>query len=389
MWGRHKKLKEWLQAEVIAEAQVQAIEAYEAKRGESNFGRGLTNLSIFAILVGVLSIIAYNWYKIPGEVKIGVHVLLNAIIAALSVWADRKGRDVWREAATLAFMGLTMTLIILVGQVFQLTGDFTGAVTFWIVITLPFFLLMGRTESTAAPWTVLLLVAIGMNVSKYVPDLSEEDQAYFYIGLPALLPLAFMADGAMDIFRRWRPALASIFLRTGALLSVVCASAAVSVWGYIEESSYRPREMMMQAQAVTIMAAGLAALGLHAFLFKFYKDRPELRYGALFALVGLLLTVLPFIFPYAGNGIFSAILFITYWVFVGWLGHGIGHMRVVSLAITVIAIRIYGIYLELFGTLLTTGLGLIIGGVVMLAMIYATRKLNTHIRAKGQSHGAV
>ena len=102
MWGRHKKLKEWVTAGVLTEPQAQAIEAYEAAHKKGHFGRGLVNLSIFAILVGVLSIIASNWYKIPGEVKIGVHLLLNAGIGTFALWADKKGRDVWREGATLA-----------------------------------------------------------------------------------------------------------------------------------------------------------------------------------------------------------------------------------------------------------------------------------------------
>ena len=122
---------------------------------------------------------------------------------------------------------------------------------------------------------------------------------------------------------------------------------------------------------------------------KFYKNNESLKYGALFALTGLLLTTLPFLIPDAGSRILAAIIFIAYWIFIGWLGQGMGHMRLVSLAIIVIAIRIYGIYVELFGSLLTTGIGLISGGVVMLALIYGARKLNTRIRAKGAANGTL
>ncbi len=66
----------------------------------------------------------------------------------------------------------------------------------------------------------------------------------------------------------------------------------------------------------------------------------------------------------------------------------VGHMRVVSLAITVIAIRIYVVYVELFGSLMQTGVGLIIGGVVMLGMIYVARKLNERLTGKGAKNVA-
>ena len=389
MWSRHKKLKEWVAAGVLTEPQAQAIEAYEATRKKGHFGRGLVNLSVFAILVGILSIIASNWYKIPGEVKIGVHLLLNAGIGVFALWADKKGRDVWREGATLAFIGLSMTLIILVGQVFQLVGSITSAMTLWMIITFPFFILMGRTYATAVPWMIAFLITLGMNVGDYVEDLPEYYQAYFYIGLAALLPLALMADGVLDIFRRWRPALAEVFLKTGGVLSAICASAVISAWGYFTASEFRGHQDDVQTQTLVILGAGLAAMGAHAVFHKFYKNNEGLKYGALFALTGLLLTTLPFLIPDAGNRVLAAIIFIAYWIFIGWLGQGMGHMRLVSLAIIVIAIRIYGIYVELFGSLLTTGIGLISGGVVMLALIYGARKLNTRIRAKGALNGTL
>jgi hypothetical protein len=55
-------------------------------------------------------------------------------------------------------------------------------------------------------------------------------------------------------------------------------------------------------------------------------------------------------------------------------------VRLLSLAITVLAIRIWVIYLEAFGGLAMTGLGLIFGGVFMLAMIYGARRLNRRLK---------
>jgi hypothetical protein len=59
--------------------------------------------------------------------------------------------------------------------------------------------------------------------------------------------------------------------------------------------------------------------------------------------------------------------------------------RLVSLAVFVIAIRIFVAYVELFGTLFTTGIGLIVSGLVMLGLIHAARKVNTRL-TKGVSH---
>lgn len=384
MWGRHRKLQEWVAAGVITEGAAQAIEAYEDKRKKGHFGRGLVNLSIFAILVGVLSIIASNWHEIPGLVKIGVHVLLNVIVGALALWADRTGRDIWREGAALAFIGLTLTLIVLVGQVYQLTGTAASALGLWLLITLPFFLLMGKTYATAAPWMLAFLATLFMLVSEHIDKLPEDDRAWFYIGIPALLPLALMADGGIAAFRRWRPALAETSLKAGMVLSGLFACFSIVFWG-IGDIHIRPTEYTGQTQALVILAIGLAAMGAHAAWHKFYAGHPHRKAGALFALVGFVVMLLPFITMVPVGSVFSALLFIAYWVFIGWMAQNIGQMRLVSLAIFIIAVRIFIIYCELFGTLMDTGIGLISGGVVMLALIYGARKLNE--RLKGAQHG--
>jgi len=381
MWGRHRKLKEWVAAGLLTDAQASAIQAHEDNRKKGHFGRGLVNLSIFAILVGILSIIASNWYKIPGEVKIGVHVLLNIGIGALALWADKRGKDIWREGAALSFIGLTLTLIVLIGQVFQLTGTTAQALTLWMVITLPFFLLMGKTYATSAPWMIAFLTTLAMVVDEYIGDLSDYWQAYFILGLSALLPLAFMADGMVGLFRRLRPALADVSLKTGVIASALFASMSIIVWGEIQNSyNY---DNYLKEQPLVILALGLAGMAAHAFFYKFYKDAPEMKAGALFALVGLVAQMLPLLAPGAGNSIIAALAFIGYWMFIGWLAQGMGHMRIVSLAITIIAIRIFVIYVEVFGSLLTTGIGLISGGLVMLALIYGARKMNARLTKEG------
>lgn len=386
MWSRHKKLAEWVAAGLLAEPQARAIEDYERMRKSGRFGRGLVHLSIFAILVGVLSIIASNWYQIPGGVKIGVHLLLNIGVGLLALWSDRKGRDVWREGAALAFIGLTLTLIILVGQVYQLTGNVAGATMLWMAITLPFFLLMGRTYATAVPWMIAFLATLCCVVEEYVTPLSAPYDDLFQIGIPALLPLALMADGALDIFRRWRPALADVFLKTGFTLAAFAASASIVV---THLAYYGSQVWVVPSVPLVILAAGLVAIALHAVVYGFYRLRPDMKGAALFALVSFLVFIAPFLGPGFGGTLFGALVFIAYWVFVGWIAQNAGHMRIVSLAITIIAIRIFFIYVELFGSLMSTGVGLIVGGAVMLGLIYAARKLNARLRAKGKIHDAL
>jgi uncharacterized membrane protein len=378
---KHKKLKEWTGAGLLTEAQADAIHAYEEDRKGGRFGRGLIGLSIFAILVGVLSIIASNWHVIPGGVKIGVHLLLNILVGYVALRAYLKDNDTWREGATLVFLGLTFTLIILIGQVFQLTGTTGEATLFWLLITLPFFLLMGRGYMTAVPWMIAFVATIYFVLFENIDGIPESYRASFAAGVSTLLPLALMGDGTIKLFQKCRPALCDVAVKTGIMWLVCQASISLAFWPSSE--LLRHSEFIFTpAAGLTILGLGFAGLFVHAYFHAFYKNDFILKYGALFAAVSMAAVIVPLIVPLTDNTIIKAIAFIAYWVFIGWLAQSLHKMRILSLAITVIAIRIFFVYVEVFGSLMQTGFGLISGGVVMLALIYGARRLNKRLTHK-------
>jgi hypothetical protein len=64
----------------------------------------------------------------------------------------------------------------------------------------------------------------------------------------------------------------------------------------------------------------------------------------------------------------SALVFIAFWGVVSWLALRAGRRGLFVLSFAVIAIRVFILYWEAFGGLLNTGLGLIGGGLLCLAM---------------------
>lgn len=381
---RHKKLKEWVAAGLMTEGQAESIDVYEEQRKGGRFGRGLVGLSLFAILVGVLSIIAANWHDIPGSVKIGVHLLINASVGGLCLWAHRMGRDLWRESAALAFIGLSFTLIILIGQVFQMTGTPGDAALFWLLITLPFFLLMGRGYMTAAPWILAFLATVYIVAAENLESVPDIYRVSFAIGLVALMPLALLGDGTVRLFQKWRPVLCDVAVRAGLLLLIAQASVSIALWPSSRFGGLVSKHTILEPDhGLTIIAIGLAAISVNAFLHKFYRQDESMKSGAIFAAVSLIGFVVPLMLPIPYGAIFPAIAFIAYWAYIGWLGQKFHHMQMVSMAIAVIAIRIFVVYVEVFGSLMTTGFGLISGGAVMLALIYVARRLNRRLTKPG------
>jgi hypothetical protein len=81
--------------------------------------------------------------------------------------------------------------------------------------------------------------------------------------------------------------------------------------------------------------------------------------------------------PVVGAGIFMA-----YWALIGWTGLQLGYRALLNAAIVIIALRLVVVYVEVFGNLLSTGVGLIVSGALLIALVWAAGKL---IRKLGQS----
>lgn len=385
MWGRHKKLQNWVEAGLITETQAVTIQMFEDSRKKGRFGRGLVAVSIFAILIGVLSIIAANWHDISGSTKIAVHVLLNIAVAIGAFRAMQRQKDLWREGFALAFFGLTLTLIVLVGQVFQLKGEPHEALMLWMLASLPFMLIFSNGWITALPWVLAFLTTVGFVAGEYLPGLPEVWEYSFTLGLASLLPLALMGDGSLTIMQRLKPAWADIFLKTGYVLLAVVTSLSTFFWVGHNDYTYqqwRASDDQAQLYALIPFALGLLGMGFHAATHGLYRKDAAMKTGALFALVSLSVFFLPVVVMGFAHDVVQALVFIGYWIFIGWVVQGLGWLRLVSLAIFIIAIRIFAIYIEVFGSLMDTGVGLIVGGIVMLGLLWGARKLNTRLTKK-------
>jgi hypothetical protein len=74
--------------------------------------------------------------------------------------------------------------------------------------------------------------------------------------------------------------------------------------------------------------------------------------------------------PHAHVAMVGALGFVIVWALVAWCGYQAHAMQIVNLATAVIAARIFVAYIEVFGSLLATGAGLIVSGVLLLALTW-------------------
>ena len=382
--GISGKVTRWQEAGLISADQAAAIAGFEGSRKSGRFMKGLVGAALFAILCGVLSIIAANWMDIPAGVKIGAHGVINAAVA-IFLW--RTGDALRREGLTLLLFGLTLTLIILIAQVFQLGGGWANALTLWLVITAPLMVFFAQTRITAMPWMIAFLATVGFALEEYIPHRAGFYDSLIIAAIVLFLPLGLVADGNIGFFRRLKPVWAGVWRETGFVLLLAGATAASLCW----YEALMPAFMRLSAEAklpafafqaslAGLFAVALLAQAFYARLKNFYRDDADHKAGAFVALAATVFMSVPPVLGYEAGSVAASLHFILFWLLTGWIAQGRGWQRVVTLSILLITIRIFIIYCELFGDLLTTGFGLISGGVVMLALIWGARRINRNLK---------
>lgn len=369
-----RKTQRWAGAGLISEEQAYGIVRFEKERGAGRLLKGMYGLGAFSVLIGILALVAANWQAIPPDAKLIAHVILNIGVAGTVYITAQRGVHIAREMSLFALAGLTLTLIALTGQVFHLNGSIGGAFILWAMLCTPFILIYGRTWISLLPWLGGFLTAIFAGVDEYLmPHLNDTQEALAVITLGTVLPLAFIY-GAASAAKADRGDLQKLLFQTGAIGFVFIASVACQLWydDGLRDVIDTPA-LLLQILGIFIFAALGTALTKYLFVEEQTGISGETR---LFMFGSLVAMASPFILPELESDMLAAASFIAYWLFLGLIGQRTGRQGLVSLAITVVALRIYVIYLELFGSLLMTGFGLITSGLILIGMVWGIRKLS-------------
>ncbi|WP_343563824.1 DUF2157 domain-containing protein [Kiloniella sp. b19] len=368
-----RKASKWLEAGLLTSEQAARIVEFEKNRGSNYFTRGLYALGAFSILVGVLSIVAANWQDIPAEAKLSVHLLVNAVVAGSIPFFDRRGKRLSAELAVLGLTGLTLTLIALISQVFHLDGPMASALLLWMGISTPFVLVYGQTRVSLLPWIIGFVASLFAGLDAYLlEELDPSGQLVAMVAVAGFLPLAFLQCSAL-LPEGKRPVLSNLLSMTGVLFAIAIPTVA-SGWWY----EYSPRDDI-DSLATQLLALG--ALGLAGLAVLFVRLSSNVR---LLLAGGLIVEALPLVFTGFESGVFSAFFFVLFWMFLAFLANRIRSHLLVLLAVVVIAIRIYVVYLEVFGSLLETGFGLVLSGVLLLVMVWVVCKVGKSMSGRGK-----
>lgn len=363
-------LRRWLSAGLITAEQAERIAAFERVEPSERptLLYAIAGLGALAIAVGLLSIVAGNWDAIPGRVKIGIDLGLVAMLG-VGVWTwERRGPAWARETAITLLWGLVLASIALVGQIYQLGGRADEALLVWSLLTA---LLMTRARSGVA--AMMWIFGLQGTWVVWVVESGSDELALATI---YWLPLVCIAVGRLPWVRRARPALAATLGSIGWAEVVLCAT--LGTFAFYADTTGADWHTAMPAVAISTVITAAIAIAL--------LSSPAERV-LLFAC--LVLSHAPVYFSPGEQEVLAAASFVGLWLVVAWSAHHAGESGLLNLATAMIGMRIVAIYFEVFGTLLDTGVGLVCGGLLTLAVAWLwTRKRKQFAAELGSKGGA-
>lgn len=370
MRGLNKKISAWVEHGIIAPDQAARIQDFEqsgsAKHNWSLWGVVIVGVS--AIAIGIVSVIAANWDFIPPLLKLVNYLLLQSLAGYfLYRHLDRPG--IVREALTIFFALIFFAGIGLTGQIFHLKSDGYSALLFWCGLTLATTLLSaGRPMNYL--WFMVLLIAHGtwtISAMGGHPDANALARCFWVSGL---MLYAYFFVGVFQS-RRWRlPPYFSEALSVLSFLVIFFGSSVLgTVFWYIgiaDALDHSDRELKALLHTQFLPWVG-ALTAVAAMCLRKPALEPRLRNTliTLFFAMAAFLSV-PISFSLPASRALGAIFSIGVWSIAGLAAVYANRRRLFDVITLCITVRLVVVYFEVFGSMLETGVGLIVSGVLIL-----------------------
>lgn len=366
-----KKLRDWQDAGLLTLDQTNRILSFEQEHRKGDYLTRALLIGGLAIVLGLAAIISANWNGIPDQVKIITHLVLSGgfSIAFYKCFDAQKFARV-REIFILLIFGSIMTFIALVGQIFQTQAPTVVPLTLWLLLGTPLILLYSHSRTVIGLWLGVLLY---QQFYMHTWLAQTYQNTSMQLALCALFSFGFFILGML---KNIRPVVQNTLMLFGSGMLIAIPAFAQFFWRI--PSSDIIREFTIQDITPATLVS-LALIALSVFLARTGKTIWSKLDIIALSVPALCVTLLPIIIPHPSLSFIAGIMFVLWWLWIGYLGLHLSD-RLVDLAITMIALRVFVFYFEALGSLTTTGLGLIFGGLLFISLTYGVMKLRLKLK---------
>ncbi len=347
----YSKVQDWLQAGLINQTQAQQIIDFEGNRSNTGVITGFYVLATLIISLGVVSLIAFNWEHISNLVKLSVDfaALIGLAVTAFYYFGQQALKF---EILVLFLILLCMASIGLIGQIYNLTSPNYVALLTWSAITMPVVLYSQRAFNWFVWLGFFLSGILLICVDKILINYRHTDVVVVSI---------FMVLVSVTLYSRkyisnegYRNA-----LRSWMILWLIGSIIILEVFG----TDFLRHAKELQANFI-IVPAFLALIAVDSvwrsdFFVGVQKIIASLIVLSVITYLFLILSAIEFEF-------IPAILTVSIFILCAVLCATIKNKYLFNLFIGLVILRCIVFYFQALGGLATTGVGLIMAGVIIL-----------------------
>ena len=369
-----KKLDVWTKEKLITGAQKKAVLEYEERLKSRSLLYTLLFLGGFCFGLGIISLIAYNWQDISPAAKLVIYFVMLAATGGAAVSASFGNRRLLSETLLFVYALLVLAGIGLIGQIYQLTAHGLRALLFWAVVVSP-LLPFARRAWLPFLWLPVFAVSLFDYLYDY-PWFSQVFQSFDRLFPGAWQFILILSAAALyRIFSSGRVAFGPLSEALGwwTLFVVVVYVFCADFFGrdIFENGFFRncPTETGTGLNKLLVWLS----LALLTGAFCWFNTRRGGKYWSLalfvvldFSLIAQLLPDNETVFKIWGALQSLSLLFLA-----AVYAYAANRFRLQQWISGFIALRFFAAYVQVFGSLLTTGFGLIVSGLVLFAVAYA------------------
>lgn len=379
MMNLQKKLAVWQQENLITREQGEKIAAFEKNGRKPVLSWALLALACFCILLGIVSVISANWQEIAPEYKLFLDFVLLIGTAAAVFKMYLSGRDIWFEWLLLFFAGLILASIGLIAQIYQIQPEGLRGYLLWSVLAFP-IMLFSRKIVLPLVWLPVFMLSLidALNDMRFFERILEILQKTFpfAISIAGILVFSFIYR-LLAVHFRTRLAAQIKAMKFWlvfdiSVLVIVMDFGAGDVFGSMLLSQLF--DNYSWASVIVICGLILGTVGFGYFSYKYNYSRLLTCILAILLGFSLVYNALPenkdvlniwgFLLSMSVLSCLVAYALIK------------SRMKLLNLSTALMALRFFIVFLQVFGSLLMTGVGLIVCGVVFLGIICIWRKLH-------------
>lgn len=380
-----RKIKAWQAAGLIDADTASRIAMWEAAHARPVGVWAIMGLGAMTIGLGIISVIAANWDAIPGTVRLAIHFTIMIALATWIGWRLPRGDINALVSDGLLFVASVLGLTFLghVGQVYQSSSPLWQPLFAWMLLFSPLLLMFGRGWPVADLWMAGLLGTMWTHADDYdhlgrafagnVPSYPA-----LYWGLIACPPIivigmAAMMRGASNRSDFWRLLEQIAFVTIFAGLSFL-----ILLHGWDSDVYAKPGSAAIHSFVLLCAAAAVA------YARRTASGRATAALLGVAAVLHLGQALLPELTDSARTWM-AALFFIMLWSAVAVGAIHARWRRIFQAAVAVVALRIVILSFELNDDLLGSGLGLILSGLLAVAVAWVTVRLSrNYAPARGE-----